>query len=51
MFLRALGIPSGWDSLRTGFGAFLTPGIGRSLALEKVAQFGAQWAIVEKLKV
>ena len=36
------GIPFGNSSDLMGLGEFLTPGIGISLALEKVAQFGAQ---------
>ena len=36
------GIPLGCKSLRKGIGAFSTPGMGRSLALLKVPQFGAQ---------
>ena len=36
------GIPSGCCSSLKGLGGFLTPGIGISRALEKVAQFGAK---------
>ena len=36
------GIPSGKDSLLRGSGGFATPGIGYSLAREKVQQLGAQ---------
>lgn len=38
------GIPLGCSELLRGFGANFTPGIGRSLAREKLEQFGAQWA-------
>jgi hypothetical protein len=34
---------------RSGLGALVTPGIGRSLALEKVAQFGPQDSIAESM--
>ena len=35
-------IPSGLPSDLKGLGGLATPGIGRSRALEKVLQFGAQ---------
>lgn len=40
-FLSSSGIPRGYSEDLIGLGAFKTPGIGISMALEKVAQFGA----------
>eukprot|EP00972_Heterocapsa_arctica_P038905 5732986-Heterocapsa_arctica.AAC.1 len=41
--LRVL-MPLTWSAARTGLGAQLSPGIGRSLALESVMQSGAHMA-------
>lgn len=42
IFANSSGIPAGCPSSLKGLGGFFTPGIGISLALEKVAQLGAQ---------